>query len=40
VAVTAGARGELVERIAQAMVDAQEIKIEKARELLAALSSQ
>jgi hydroxymethylglutaryl-CoA reductase len=38
VAVTAGARGELVERIAQAMVDAQEIKIEKARELLAAFS--
>ncbi len=37
VAVTAGARGELVERIAQAMVEAQEIKIEKARELLATL---
>ena len=37
VAVTAGARGELVEKIAQAMVDAQEIKIEKARELLATL---
>lgn len=35
VAVTAGARGELVERIAQAMVEAQEIKIDKAKELLA-----
>jgi hydroxymethylglutaryl-CoA reductase len=40
VAVTAGARGELVERIAQAMVEAQDIKLSKAMELLAAIAPQ
>ncbi|MNX88953.1 3-hydroxy-3-methylglutaryl-coenzyme A reductase [compost metagenome] len=35
VAVTAGARGELVEVIAQAMVEAKDIKVAKAAELLA-----
>jgi hydroxymethylglutaryl-CoA reductase len=39
VAVTAGARGEQVERVARLMVDAQQVKVEKARELLAQLRS-
>lgn len=40
VAVTAGARGELVERIAQAMVEANDIKVAKATELLSLFQAQ
>jgi len=38
VAVTAGARGEWVDRIARELVAAGHVKVEKAREILANLS--
>lgn len=37
VAVTAGARGHFVEKVADALVSAGQVKVEKAREILAAL---
>lgn len=40
VAVTAGARGDLVELIAQAMVEAKDVKVAKAAELLAQYEAQ
>ena len=40
VAVTAGARGEWVEQVANALVKAGQVKVEKAREILAALMSE
>ncbi len=39
VAVTAGARGDWVEKIANVLVKAGHVKVEKAREILAALSA-
>ncbi|WP_224250234.1 hydroxymethylglutaryl-CoA reductase, degradative [Hyalangium gracile] len=39
VAVTAGARGELVERIANELVKVGHVKVEKAREIIAALAA-
>jgi hydroxymethylglutaryl-CoA reductase len=39
VAVTAGARGDLVEKIANELVKAGHVKVEKAREIIAALSA-
>ena len=38
VAVTAGARGAWVEKVANLLVNAGAVKVEKAREILAALS--
>jgi hydroxymethylglutaryl-CoA reductase len=40
VAVTAGARGDWVERIANMLVEAGHVKVEKARELLASLPAE
>lgn len=40
VAVTAGARGDWVEKIAELLVQAGHIKVEKAREILASLSAE
>ncbi|MFO0646874.1 MAG: hypothetical protein U0326_11600 [Polyangiales bacterium] len=37
VAVTAGARGGDIERLAAKLVDARQVKVERARELLAAM---
>jgi hydroxymethylglutaryl-CoA reductase len=39
VAVTAGARGDWVEKIANELVKAGHVKVEKAREIIAALSA-
>ena len=39
VAVTAGARGDLVEKIANELVKAGHVKVEKAREIIAALAA-
>ncbi|HLM65898.1 MAG TPA: hypothetical protein VK358_00155, partial [Longimicrobium sp.] len=39
VAVTAGARGDLVERIANELVKVGHVKVEKAREIIAALAA-
>ena len=40
VAVTAGARGDWVEKIADLMVKAGHVKVEKAKEIIAALSEE
>jgi hydroxymethylglutaryl-CoA reductase len=40
VAVTAGARGDWVEKIAELLVTAGHVKVEKARELIASLSEE
>jgi len=39
VAVTAGARGDWVEKIAELLVQAGHVKVDKARELMATLSA-